>query len=95
MGIPDTCVEAIVFSFLSITDYLDEGFHIGIFFEISKQLKQEKAHGVIGKSCGFIPMGDDGWDEGEIHQGGDESREPSHDAAIGMDFDVSPLVGVL
>ena len=39
-------------------------------------------------------MGNDGSDEGEIDQGGDESGKPADDAPIGMDFDVSALVGV-
>lgn len=40
-------------------------------------------------------MRDDGSNEGEIDQGGDESRQPATNASIGIDFDVSSLVGVL
>jgi hypothetical protein len=60
----DTDIEPIVFPFLSIAEYLNKDLHIGIFFEIPKQLEQEKAHRVIGKSGGLISMGDEGSDEG-------------------------------
>ena len=83
-----------MFPLLSIAKGFYKGFHIGIFLEVPKQLEQEEAHGVIGKSGGFIRMGDDGSDEGEIDQRGDESGKPADNAPIGMDFDVSPLVGV-
>ena len=66
-----------MFPFLSITDYLDEGFHIGIFLEIPKQLEQEEAHGVIGKSRRFIFIGDDGSDEGLRPVGPTPRREKS------------------
>jgi hypothetical protein len=94
MGIVDAGIKPIVFALFSIADYLDEGLHIGIFFEVPKELKFKKADRVIGKSDGFIPMGDNRSDKGEINQGGDESREPSDDAPIGMDLDVPPVVGV-
>jgi len=94
MGIRNTGIESIVFPPFTIMNYLEEGLHIGIFFEVAKQLKQEEADRIIGESDGFIPMGDDGSDEGEIDQGGDESGEPPDDTSIGMDFDVSSLVGV-
>jgi len=82
----DTRVEAVVFPPFPITDYLEEALHIGIFLEVAKQLEQEKAHGVIGKSGGFISMGDDGSDKGEINQRGDEPGKPADDAPIEMDF---------
>ena len=39
-------------------------------------------------------MGNDGSDEGEIDQEGNEPGKPAEDAPIGMDLDVSALVGV-
>jgi hypothetical protein len=95
MGIRNTGIESIVFPSLPITDYLDEGLHIGIFLEVTKQLEQEEADRIIGKSRKCVLRGDDGSDKREIDQGGDESGKPANNASIGMDLDVSPLVSVL
>jgi hypothetical protein len=74
---------------------MHEGFHVGIFFEIPKQLKQEKTDRVIGKPQGLISMGNNGSDEREVYKGGDKSGKPAYDTPIGMDFDVTSLVGIL
>jgi hypothetical protein len=47
----DAGVEAIVFPPFPITEYLDKGLHIGIFFEVPNQLQHKEAYGIIGKSC--------------------------------------------
>ena len=50
--------------------------------------------GVIGKADEGILMGDDGSYKRKIDKGGDESGKPTDDPAIGMDSDVSMLVGI-
>ena len=37
--ITDACVESIVFSFNRIAHYMEEGFHIGVFFEVTEQFQ--------------------------------------------------------
>lgn len=82
-------------SFFPVTDSLGEGFHIRIFFEIPKQVEQEKAYGIIGKTQRFVCMGDDGSNEKEIYKWGDKSVKAAADRAIGIDFNVASLIGVL
>jgi len=94
MGIPDTCIEAIVFPLLSIVEDVYKGFHIGIFFEVTKELQHKEAGRIIGKSRGFIFMGNDGSNKSKIHEGRDESREPTDDTSIGMDLDVTVSIGI-
>ena len=94
MGILDPCIEPIMFSFLPVSDYFHEGFHVREFFKVAEQFKQEQAHRVIGESKGLVFMGDNKSNKGEIYQGRDESGKPSGNTAIGMDFDVSSFVGV-
>jgi hypothetical protein len=40
-------------------------------------------------------MGNNGSDEREVYKGGDKSGKPAYDTPIGMDFDVTSLVGIL
>jgi hypothetical protein len=46
----DTCVELATFPLFSAVDYLHKSLHVGIFFEVSEKLEQEKADRGIGKS---------------------------------------------
>jgi len=77
-----------------IPDDFNEGFHVGIFFEVTKQLKQEKTNRIIGESKNLISMGNDRSNKGEVYQGRDESRKPAYNTSIGIDFNISSLVGV-
>lgn len=84
-----------MFSFFPVSDDLHKGFHIGVFFEETKQLDQEKTDRVISESYKLVFMGDDGSDKGEVYEGTDESGKPADDAAIGVDFNIAPLVCIV
>lgn len=48
-----------MFAFGRVTQDIDKGFHFGILFDVSKDLKQEEADGIIGKSGGTVPVCND------------------------------------
>lgn len=73
MGILNACIEPIAFAFFPVTNGIDEGFHVRIFFEVTKQFKQEKADRVIGESDKRVFVGNNGSDKGKIYQRGDET----------------------
>ena len=43
----NTSIESVVFAFDRVAQDIDKGFHVGILFDISKKLQQEKADGII------------------------------------------------
>lgn len=57
MSKPDTGIEPIMFSFFRVSNYLDEIFHAGVFFEIAKQLEQKEAYRIISKTPQFVSVG--------------------------------------
>ena len=67
MGILNACIESIAFAFFPVTNGIDEGFHVRIFFEVTKQLKQEKADRIIGTSQRFVFMSNNGSNKGEVY----------------------------
>jgi hypothetical protein len=87
-------IEPVVLSFNRVPHHVNEGFHIGILFEVAKELQQEETDRVIGETRWAIGMGHNGADKGEIYQGRDESGKAADDTAVGMDFDIPGLVVV-
>lgn len=88
MGIFDTSIESIRFSFFPVSDYFYEGLHVREFFKVAEQFKQEQAHRIIGESKDLVFMGDNRSNKGEIYQGSDKSGKPfPPGGTIGMDFD--------
>jgi hypothetical protein len=92
--IADACIEPVVLPFNRVAHHMKEGFHVRIFFEVSKQLKQKETDRVIGEAQEGILVGHNGPDEREVYKRGDKSRKPAADTAIGVNFDVAPLVGI-
>lgn len=78
-----------------IAQHLNECFHIGILLDVAEQFDQEQADGVVGEANEAVSVGNDGADKGKIYQGRDEPGKSADDAAVGVDFDVASLVGVL
>lgn len=66
--IVEACVKAVVPAFDRIAQDVDEGFHVGEFFEVSEELGQEEADRVIGRRQDGIPACHNGSDEREINQ---------------------------
>jgi len=95
VGILDACIEPIMPSLIPIANDFHEIVHGGIFFKIPEQLYQKQTDGVIGKAHEGIFMGDDGPYKREIDQGSHETGKSADDPAIGMDPDISLLVGIL
>jgi len=92
IGVADAGVEPIMFAFFLIPDDFYKAFHVGEFFEVSKELQKKEAHRVIGKTNERVFMSDDGAHEGEVHQGADKAGQTSYDASVGVDFDMAALV---
>lgn len=95
MGIFDPCVETVMFPLYLISDDLNEGLYAGVFLEVSEQLEQEKTDRVIGESSGLVFMSDDGSNKREIHKRRNELGKSTDYTAIGVDFDIASLVGIL
>lgn len=92
--IADACIKPVVLSFDWIACHVKEGFHVGVLFEIAEELQQKETDRVIGEAQEGILVGHNGPDEREVYKRGDKSRKPAADTAIGVNFDVAPLVGI-
>ena len=73
---------------------MKKGLHIGVLFEVTEEFQQKETDRVIGEADKAIFVGDNGADKGEVYQGRDKSGKSANDPAVGMDFDVAPLVVV-
>jgi len=69
----DTGEKTVMSSPFPIPKDLHEGFHVGVFFEVSEKIEKKKTDGIIGDPGDGISMSDQGTDEGEINQGGHKS----------------------
>jgi len=53
---------------IPVPQHYRECFHVRVFFEVSEEIQQKKADGIVGKADQAILMGDNGTDEREIYQ---------------------------
>jgi hypothetical protein len=94
-AIANACIDPVVLPLDGVAQHLNECFHIGILFEVAEQFDQEQTHRVIGEANEAVSVGNDGADKGEIYQGRDESGKTANDAAVGVEFYIPALIGVL
>jgi len=69
----DPGVKAVMPSPLPVPDYLREGLHVGVFFEVAEKIEKKKTDGIIGDPGDGISMSDQGTDERKVNQGGHKS----------------------
>ena len=81
-------------AFDRIVQDVDEGFHIGKFFEVAEEFSQKEAYRVIGRCQDGILARHNGADERKINQRSYESGKAAQDPAVGIDFDMSALIRV-
>ena len=55
-------------SFNWVSHNVEEGFHIGVLFEVAEEFQQKETDRVIGEAKGGVFVGDNGADKGEIYQ---------------------------
>jgi len=70
--IADACIEPVVLPFDWVARHVKEGFHVGVLFEIAKELQQEETDRVIGEAQEGILVGHNGADEREVYKRGDK-----------------------
>ena len=87
-------VEPVVFPHDRVSDYVNKGFHVGVFFDVAKKRQQEETDRVVSEAGRAILVGNDGSDKGEIYQGRYKSGKSANNPAVGVDFDISALVGI-
>jgi hypothetical protein len=91
----DPGVKTVMLPLIPAPQRCREGFHVGVFFEVSEEIQQKKADRIVGKTDQAIFMSDDGTDEREIYQRRNKPGEATFQPAIVMDTDVPALVNVL
>jgi len=69
----DTGVKTVMFSPFPIPKDLHEGFHVGVFFEVSEEIQKKHTYGIIGASGAGISISDQGTDERKVNEGGHKS----------------------
>jgi len=69
----DPGVKAVMPSPLPVPDYLREGLHVGVFFEVAEKIEKKKTDGIIGDPGDGISMSDQGTDKRKVNQGGHKS----------------------
>jgi hypothetical protein len=57
---------------VSVPEYLDEGLHVRIFFDMAEKIQKKKTDRIVGDADQGILICDQGADEGEIDQGGNK-----------------------
>ena len=90
----DPGVKTVMLPLIPVPQNLHEGFHVGVFFDVSEEIQQKKTDGIVCDSDQAILMGNNRTDKREIHEGRDKPAETSLDSSVVMDADVTALVNV-
>ena len=64
----DPGVKAVMLPLIPVPQRCREGFHVGVFFEVSEEIQQKKADRIVSKTDQAILMGDNGSYKREIYQ---------------------------
>ena len=81
-------------SLFLIMKRVDKVFHVGKFFEVSKEFQQKDADRIVGKASQRIFMSDNGPYKRKVNEGRDKPRKTAGNPAVRMDFDISRVIGV-
>jgi hypothetical protein len=92
--IPDAGIEPVVFPLERIPQHVNKGFHVGVFFDVAEKFQQEETDRVIGETGSAILVGNDRSDKREIYQGRYKSGKSTDNPAVGVNLNVSTLVGI-
>jgi hypothetical protein len=92
--IADAGIEPVVFPLERIPQHVNKGFHVGIFFDVAEKFQQEETDRVIGEAGSAILVGNDRSDKREIYQGRYKSGKSTDNPAVGVNLNVSTLVGI-
>ena len=95
VGIANPCVKSIVSALIPISQGLQEGFHVGELFKVTKERQKKEADGVIGNTGNAISVRHQRADEREVNQRGNKAGKSSDYAAALFDPDVAMFEGVL
>jgi hypothetical protein len=72
----------------------DKVLHAGKFFEVSKKVQQKDADRIVGLAPERVFMSDNRPYKGKINEGGDKTGQPTGNAPIRMDLNMSRFEGV-